>query len=355
MRSHSLMIGGGIGACSLSSMVTWLDVRQNAAMRFKPYPGTRKELDLLTGIAPIFRIDLESGEANLIGTGFWVTEAGHLVTAWHVVEENIGHDGVDRGPIFAIQTFSDRSIAVRNFRKSDKHPNFDLALSETVMVPSAVERPTSPIAMSLDELSIGEPVFSFAVLADDQAFDDENLPGLTTAQFIGEISAEGLALAAAVRFAVRLSFGQVSEIFETMRDRVMLPFPCVQTDVPIYGGNSGGPLFDVRGRICAVHCTSFGGNDIAFHLPIQGVLNLQMRVASVGIEDHARKYRSIVELAIAQKVLFDPPMLDADRLGHSILRWLRYATKCLVRGERPSMNLHFATAKAEQERQKGSH
>lgn len=223
-------------------------------MRFKPYPGTRKELDLLTGIAPVFRMDLESGEASLIGTGFWVTEVGHLVTAWHVVEENIGQDGVDRGPIFAVQAFPDRSIAIRNFSKSDKHPKFDLALSETVTAPPAEERPTLPIAMSLDELSIGEPVFSFAVLADDQAFENEKLPGLTTARFAGEIYVDELALTALVNFAVRLSFGQVSVIFETMRDRVMLPFPCVQTDVPIYGGNSGGPLFDVRGRICAVHC-----------------------------------------------------------------------------------------------------
>lgn len=49
-------------------------------MRFKPYPGTREELDLLTVIAPVFRSDMESGEARLVGTGFWVTDAGHLVT-----------------------------------------------------------------------------------------------------------------------------------------------------------------------------------------------------------------------------------------------------------------------------------
>jgi hypothetical protein len=314
-------------------------------MLFKPYPGTRKELDLLTGIAPIFRIDLESGKTSLIGTGFWVTDVGHLVTAWHVVEENIGQDGMDRGPIFAVQTFSDRSIAVRNFSKSDKHPGFDLALSETVAAPPAAERPTLPIAMSLDELSIGEPVFSFAVLADDQAFENETLSGVTTARFAGELFADGLTAAASVRFAVRLSFGHVSEIFEVMRDRVMLPFPCVQTNVPIYGGNSGGPLFDVRGRICAVHCTSFGGNDIAFHVPIQGVLHLRTRAVSLGIEDSVRKQRSIIELAIARKVLFDPPMLDADRFGRSVLRWLWYATKCLARRERPSMNVHFATAR----------
>lgn len=51
-------------------------------MLFKPFPGTRKEVDLLTGIAPVFRIDLESRTAVLVGTGFWVTSVGHLVTAF---------------------------------------------------------------------------------------------------------------------------------------------------------------------------------------------------------------------------------------------------------------------------------
>jgi len=55
---------------------------------------------LLTGIAPIFRIDLDSRTAVLVGTGFWVTSVGHLVTAWHVMAENIGMTGIDRGPIF---------------------------------------------------------------------------------------------------------------------------------------------------------------------------------------------------------------------------------------------------------------
>ncbi|WP_165931021.1 trypsin-like peptidase domain-containing protein [Paralcaligenes ureilyticus] len=311
-------------------------------------------MDLLTGIAPVFRIDAGTNEAHLIGTGFWVTDVGHLVTAWHVIQENIGEDGVDRGPIFAIQTFPDGSLVVRSFKKSDKHPRFDLALSETVTTPPRADRPTMPIAMSLDELSIGDPVFSFAVLADDQIFENEKLPGHTIYKFNGDISGDFLPRPASVKFAVRLSFGHVSMIFEQMRDRVMLPFPCIQTDVPIYGGNSGGPLFDVRGRISAAHCTSFGGNDIAFHVPILGVLRLQARAQSFGIKDSARTQRSILELAIMQKVSFDPPMLDADRLVRSVLLWLWYATKCLARRERPSMNVHFSTTRSMMESEKSA-
>lgn len=311
-------------------------------MHFKPYPGTRKEIDLITGIAPVFRLDPATGAVSLVGTGFWVTERGHLITARHVVQENIGTDGVDRGPIFAVQTFSDRSIIVRNFRKSDLHPEFDLALSETITAPPSMERSTTPIAMSLDELSVHDPVFSFAVLNDDQDFPEERIPGYTAFNFAGELHSDFGAETVMIKFAVRLSFGNVKEIFKKMRDSVMMPFPCIQSDVPIYGGNSGGPLFDIRGRICSVHSSSFEGTDISYHLPIEGVLHLTMRAQSIGLECITRRSRSILELAALQIVRFDPPILDADRPVRSFFLWLRYALGCGLRRERPSLQIHFA-------------
>ena len=244
---------------------------------------------------------------------------------------------------FRRSPIADRSIAVRNFSKSDKHPEFDLALSETVATPPLAHRPTMPIAMTLDKLKVGEQVFSFAVLASDQVFENETLEGHTAYKFFGQVSGPGL-LGMPLNFAVRLSVGYVREIFEEMRDRVMLPFPCIQTDVRIYGGNSGGPLFDIRGRVCAVHCTSFGGNDIAFHVPVEGALELSTRGESLGLKDSMGKNFSLIELAVNRQVAFDPPILDYDKLARSILRWLWYALKCLIRRELPSMTIQFATA-----------
>jgi hypothetical protein len=39
-------------------------------------------------------------------------------------------------------------------------------------------------------------------------------------------------------------------------------------------------LFDIRGRIRAALCTSFGGNDIAFHVSIHAVLSLRAQAQS---------------------------------------------------------------------------
>lgn len=86
-------------------------------MRLCRQKRQRRVADGLTGIAPIYKVSVD-GKAELIGTGFWITEKGHLITAWHVIADNIGDDGIDRGPIYAVQTLADRKLVVRMLLKS---------------------------------------------------------------------------------------------------------------------------------------------------------------------------------------------------------------------------------------------
>lgn len=258
------------------------------------------------GIAPIFRFNFNERRACLIGTGFWVTEHGHLVTAWHVVAENIGFNGVDDGPIFAIQTFGDRSTLVRSLRKSWKHDTFDLALSETVGLSIDSGPPTEPLPLTLEKVEIGNPLFSYAVLSSEQVFGHEQTSGATVARFHAEAHELELGVKFDVAFAVRINHGQVVDIFEKTRDSVMLPFPCIQTNILIYGANSGGPVFDIKGRVCAVNCSSYEGADIAFHVPVSGILELFARDIELIPEDPMLRLRSILELGLAHRVPFQP-------------------------------------------------
>lgn len=314
-------------------------------MYFKPYPGRRPMIDLLQVIAPIFRIDLASGKPQLIGTGFWITEVGHLVTARHVVDENlVGAE--DRGPIFAVQTFEDRSTAVRNFVQSDLHPVLDLALTKTAASPGNPERPTRPVTMSIDVFDLGDEVFSFAVLSDAKVFENEASPGITTARFKGRLHCAELAITSDVGFAVRLSFGNITEIFHKRRDATIYPYPCVQSNVPIYGGNSGGPLFDMRGCVRAVSASSYEGTDISFHIPVYCALVLQTSSASMGMEDSAEPRWSIGELGASQRLKFSPPLLDLHRPLRSVGVWLKYVSGCLARLERPSGQIEIISGPA---------
>lgn len=230
----------------------------------------------LAGIAAIYNVSRE-GEARLIGTGFWITETGHLITAWHVIADNIGEDGVDRGPIYAMQALGAGTAIPRVLRKSHKHKIFDLALSETQVFGGPHAYPTRPLSMTLDEPKIGDPLFTHAFLSRNQKLNDEKYQGISTAGFNGLLSIPDLNLTYELSYQARVGFGHLTAIFKEPRDRVLLPFPCFQSDIPIYGANSGGPVFDTKGRICAVNCTSYAGDNISFHIPLKGILDLGAR------------------------------------------------------------------------------
>lgn len=306
-------------------------------------PGTKWEVDLLPSIAPIFRIDLSTKKMHLIGTGFWITDNGHLVTARHVIQDNMNSAGSDLGPIFALQTFPDRSFNVRSLSRSDLHPHFDLALSETVCAPQSKDLPTTPLTLSLEELEVLDPVCSFAVLSHDHLSSDED--SATIYKFQGSMISNFTLKAEPLNFAVQFSIGEVKTIFEEKRDSVMLNFPCIETNVPIYGGNSGGPLLDQRGRICGVHCTSFDGDRISYHVPIYGIFSLNMAAQSLDAKAPSGKLISVLDLALNQDIYCEPPLLDTNRIIYSGLRWLWYAAKCFTRREMPSKDYYFGSSK----------
>jgi hypothetical protein len=276
----------------------------------------------LAGIAPIYKVSLE-GEAKLIGTGFWITEAGHLISAWHVIEDNIAEDGIDRGPIYAMQSVGGGAAIPRVLRKTHKHKIFDLSLSETLVVESQNAPPTRPLPMTLDEPEVGDTIFTHAFLAPDQKFTDERYQGVSTASFDGLMAIPDLGLTYELSFKAKVGFGCLTEIFKEARDRVLLPFPCFRSDVPLYGANSGGPVFDKRGRICGVNCTSFAGEAISFHMPLKGILELGARDIEFVPEDPVPRWRTVAELGLARRVPFYPSL---ERIFFT--RWQRLILRC---------------------------
>lgn len=262
--------------------------------------------DPLVGTAPIFKVSPE-GVSQLIGTGFWVTTHGHLITAWHVIEDNIGMDGVDEGPIYAVQTLLDRKLIFRSLRKTHKHGTSDLALCST-MAPKCDVPPTIPHMLTLDEPEIGARLHTYAFLSPEQDFSGEKDQGVTSFEFRGMGFIPDLDIRYELSYMARVSLGTVTDWFRDRRDDVMLPFPCIQSDMPVYGANSGGPVFDQKGRVCGVNCTSYQGADISFHVPLRGALELFARDIELIPEDPVPRSRSVLELGLAGRVAFDPPL-----------------------------------------------
>lgn len=277
--------------------------------------------DPLAGTAPIFKI-CSDGSAQLVGTGIWLTTSGHLLTAAHVVEDNIGPDGVDLGPIYAIQTLPDRRFLVRPFRRTDKHTRFDLALTETVAPQGMESVSTIPHMLTLEEPPLGARVHTYAFLSPEQDFTGERHPGVTTFRFEGEGRILETSQTIAMHYMARVGFGHVTGHFSEARDAVMLPFPCFQSDMPIYGANSGGPVFDYKGRVCGINCTSYEGSDISFHVPLKEVLSLWMQDVELIPEDPSPRRRSVMELGLANRIGFDPSLRKTFiPWYHRILFW----------------------------------
>lgn len=302
-------------------------------MKLKRLPRQRGEIDKLTGIAPIYKVSFD-GSASLIGTGFWVTEMGHLITAWHVIDDNIGRDGVDYGPIYAIQTLPDRTVIPRVIVQTDKHKTFDLALSKTHHFDGTGKIKTSPLPLTLDEPEVGAPITTFSFLSTRQDFANEKYPGRTAAEFNGLFAIPALRITYELAFAARAGSGYVTEIFSEARDAVMMPFPCIRSDMPIYGANSGGPVFDKKGRVCAVNCSSYEGSDISFHVPLRGILDLGSSGIEFIPEDPMPRFRTIAELGLAERTPFHPPLVEVfftfrQRL---ILRPFHFILNCIAWG-----------------------
>lgn len=51
---------------------------------------------------------------------------------------------------------------------------------------------------------------------------------------------------------IRVTSGPVTQHFAQRRDSVTAKYPCLEIDAPLYGGMSGGPVFDQRGGLVAL-------------------------------------------------------------------------------------------------------
>jgi hypothetical protein len=234
-----------------------------------------------------------------------------------------------------MQALGSGAAIPRVLRKSHKHKIFDLALSETQVVGGPHAYPTQPSSMTLEEPKIGDPLFTHAFLSPNQNFSDEKYQGISTAGFNGLLSIPDLNLTYELSYQARVGFGHLTEIFEEPRDSVLLPFPCFQSDIPIYGANSGGPVFDKKGRICAVNCTSCAGDNISFHIPIRGVLELGARDIEFIPEDPVPRWRTVAELGLARRASFYPSL---DRVfftrGQCLILWFYHTILDLNRWAR---------------------
>jgi S1-C subfamily serine protease len=185
-------------------------------------------------------------QPSVLGSGFVIDKAGHIVTNYHVVE------GADELTV----SFSNRDAVKAEVVGAD--PSTDLAVLRV-----------NTSASALTPLPLGN---SDAVQVGDQVVAIGNPFGLDRTVTAGIVSALQRLITAPNRFTI---------------DHV------IQTDAPINHGNSGGPLINSRGQVIGVNTkietgdTATGNVGIGFSVPSNTVKDVVAQIIRTGRVDHA--------------------------------------------------------------------
>ena len=166
------------------------------------------------------------------GTGFLITQDGYVVTNYHVIEG---------GTKVTVTTHDDREFPAEVVGYEE---NNDLALLKL----DATDLPCVVVGQS-SQLQVGDQVVA-----------------------IGNVLST---------FASSLTVGYVSGV-DRVVDTEGVAMNMIQTDVAINSGNSGGPLFNMKGEVVGITTAKFSGNSssgvsiegIGFAIPVDDVVGM---------------------------------------------------------------------------------
>jgi 2-alkenal reductase len=209
-------------------------------------------------IVAVYGTDPEAA-ARAQGSGFVVSSKGYILTSSHVIT-NAG-DGTPAKPAASVFVeFQDRDRARAKVVGWDVFDDVGVIKVE----PSAHALAPVPLGNSA-AVAVGEPVAAIG-----SPFGNEN------------------SLAVGVVSATHRSVESLTSSFDLV--------DAIQTDAPINHGNSGGPLFDARGRVIGINAqirsTSGSAEGVGFAVPINSakrsmeelIANGSVSYAYVGVE-----------------------------------------------------------------------
>jgi serine protease Do len=110
-----------------------------------------------------------------------------------------------------------------------------------------------------------------------------------------------LAIGSPFGFENTVTAGVVSAKGRSLPDDSSVPF--IQTDVAVNPGNSGGPLFDLQGRVIGInsqiYSRSGGYQGLAFAIPIDVAMNVEQQIVAHGKVSHGKLGVTVQEVTQA--------------------------------------------------------
>lgn len=232
------------------------------------------------------------GFPTLIGTVFFITKHGHLITAKHVIEENIDKSGNDIGGIGVILFDKNSFGEFISLASTDWHQTSDIAVSSTrERWGKYGKRAETPyLQLSIKDQPIGANVSSRFYCHWEVAESLKDLPIPVNELRVGTFNlthkfienSPGMFKANTgfvdSKYGYQERQGMLRQNWKPMRDKVMLPFPVFESNLAISASGSGGPVFDDQGFVVGINTTGIPGTDISYHTYIESALDLRTRI-----------------------------------------------------------------------------
>jgi 2-alkenal reductase len=200
------------------------------------------------GVVTVFAIYDEPDEHEAQGSGFIVSGSGYILTSAHVIIDTSTSKTIEARNVYV--GFKDRDRIKATLVGWDVYD--DVALLK--VDPSAHALAPVPLGDS-SRVRAGDPVAAMG-----SPFGNED--SITT----GVVS------------AIRRSIASLTSVYKVV--------DAIQIDAPITHGNSGGPLFDARGRVIGINAqirTETGGAEgVGFAVPINAAKRSMTQLAATG-------------------------------------------------------------------------
>jgi S1-C subfamily serine protease len=206
------------------------------------------------GVVTIVAGDPDTGE-SVQGSGFVVSPRGYILTNSHVITSAGGGGGVVQPAQSVVVEFQDHDRVEASIVGWDVFDDVGLIKVD----PRRHALAPVPLGNSA-AVAVGEPVAAIG-----SPFGNEN------------------SLAVGVVSATKRSVESLTSSFNLV--------DAIQTDAPINHGNSGGPLFDARGRVIGINAqirsTSGNAEGVGFAVPINSARRSMQQLIATGHVSYA--------------------------------------------------------------------
>jgi hypothetical protein len=255
------------------------------------------------GVVPIVK-ELARGYLSVVGTGFYVTRYGLLVTAKHVVESLVNKDGTSLCASFVFHLAGEKGVYLRKLCMAHILQTSDVAVVQADNY--LREYPDNPLMNLRGHLSTKFPPEGASLIT--YAYPENKVLDFEDKDAEREVHGD------------YFEGGFLRYVHPP--ENPLLKFPYFETTIPLRPGASGGPVF-YEGQIVGINCAGWDfsgaeheGHSLSYIVPIEHLMELEIDPFMIPPQSWEAQQIPIEyrgkPLTIAQLAQFGHILLDRD-------------------------------------------